>query len=159
MTIAQFAPAMTRGSSRWLLLASLALNLFFVGAAVAIAVRAPTPPAWDRNVFVRVERIATTLPPSDAELLRGQIKANREAIEDTQTKYRTAQDTIRATLRQQPFDPAAMREAMAKTRAARQNFDQTIQGVFATTAAQMSAAGRHALADWPPGRKIESKQQ
>ena len=159
MTIAQFAPAMTRGSSRWLLLASLAPKLIVVGAAVAIAVRAPTPPAWDRNVFVRVERIATTLPPSDAELLRGQIKANREAIEDTQTKYRTAQDTIRATLRQQPFDPAAMREAMAKTRAARQNFDQTIQGVFATTAAQMSAAGRHALADWPPGRKIESKQQ
>ena len=159
MTLAQFAPAMTRGSSRWLLLGSLALNLFLIGAAVAIAIRAPAPPAWDRNVFVRVERIATTLPPSDAALLRGQIKANREAIEDTQTKYRTAQDTIRATLRQQPFDPAAMREAMAKTRAARQNFDQTIQGVFATTAAQMSAAGRHALADWPPGRKIESKQQ
>ena len=159
MTLAQFAPAMTRGSSRWLLLASLALNLFFIGAAVAITIRAPAAPAWDRNVFVRVERIATTLPPSDAELLRGQIKANREAIEDTQTKYRTAQDAIRATLRQQPFDPAAMREAMAKTRAARQNFDQTIQGVFAATAAQMSAAGRHALADWPPGRKIESKQQ
>jgi len=162
MTLAQFAPAMTRGSSRWLLLGSLALNLFFVGAAVAIAIRAPAPPpapAWDRNVFVRVERIATTLPPSDADLLRGQIKANRAAIEDTQTKYRTAQDGIRATLRQEPFDPAAMREAMAKTRAARQNFDQTIQGVFAATAAQMSAAGRHALADWPPGRKIESKQQ
>jgi uncharacterized membrane protein len=159
MTLAQFAPAMTRGSSRWLLLGSLALNLFFVGAAVAVAIRAPVAPAWDRNVFVRVERIATTLPPSDADLLRGQIKTNREAIEDTQSKYHTAQDSIRATLRQEPFDPAAMREAMAKTRAARQNFDQVIQGVFAATAAQMSAAGRHALADWPPGRKIESKQQ
>ena len=159
MTLAQLAPAMTRGSSRWLLLGSLALNLFFVGAAVAMAIRAPAAPAWDRNVFVRVERIATTLPPSDADLLRGQIKANRQAIEDTQTKYRTAQDSIRATLRQEPFDPAAMREAMAKTRAARQNFDQTIQGVFAGAAAQLSAAGRHALADWPPGRKSQTKQQ
>jgi uncharacterized membrane protein len=159
MTLAQFAPAMTRGSSRWLLLGSLALNLFFVGAAVAISIRAPATPAWDRNVFVRVERIATTLPPADADLLRGQIKANRQAIEDTQTKYRTAQDSIRVSLRQAPFDPAAMREAMAKTRAARQNFDQTIQGVFASVAAQMSGAGRHALADWPPGRKIGSKQQ
>ena len=126
---------------------------------MAITIRAPAAPAWDRNVFVRVERIATTLPPSDADLLRDQIKANRAAIEDTQTKYRTAQDGIRATLRQEPFDPAAMREAMAKTRAARQNFDQTIQGVFATTAAQMTAAGRHALADWPPGRKSQTKQQ
>ena len=79
------------------------------------------------------------------------------AIEDTQTKYRTAQDVIRATLRQEPFDAAAMRAAMAKTRAARQNFDQVIQGVFAGTAAQMSSAGRHALADWPPGRKIRNR--
>ena len=160
MTLAQFAPSLSsRGSSRWLLLGSLALNLFFVGVAVALAVRAPAPPTWDRNVFVRVERIATTLPPSDADLLRGQINANRELIEDTQTKYRTAQDTIRVTLRQEPFDPAAMRAAMAKTRAARQNFDQVIQGVFAGVAAQMSGAGRQALADWPPRRNSETKQQ
>ncbi|HLA21517.1 MAG TPA: periplasmic heavy metal sensor [Pseudolabrys sp.] len=159
MTLAQFAPAMTRGSSRWLLLGSLALNLFFVGAAVAMAIRAPAPSTWDRNVFVRVERIAATLPPTDADLLRGQIDANRAEIEDTQTKYRTAQHEIRATLRQEPFDPAAMRAAMAKSRAARQNFDQVVQGVFAGVATQMSAAGRHALADWPPGRKSQTKQQ
>ena len=41
MSIAQFAPAMTRGSSRWLLLGSLALNLFFIGVALAMAIRAP----------------------------------------------------------------------------------------------------------------------
>ena len=156
MSIAQFAPSIpSRASSRWLLLGSLALNLFFVGIAVAMAIRAPAP-AWDRNVFVRVERIAATLPPADSDLLRGQIAANRVTIEDAQTKYRAAQDTIRATLRQDPFDPAAMRAAMAQTRAARQNFDQTIQGVFAELASQMSSAGRHALADWPPGRKTAS---
>ena len=71
MSIAQYAPTITRGSSRWLLLGSLALNLFFVGVAVAMAIRAPAPPAWDRNVFVRVEHIADTLPPADADLLRG----------------------------------------------------------------------------------------
>jgi uncharacterized membrane protein len=159
MTLAQLAPAMTRGSSRWLLLGSLALNLFFFGVAVAMAIRAPASSTWDRNVFVRIERIATTLPPTDADLLRGQIKANREAIEDTQTKYRTGQHEIRVTLRQEPFDPVALREAMAKSRAARQNFDQIVQGVFAGVAAQMSAAGRHALADWPPGRNSQTKQQ
>ena len=120
MTIAQYAPAISRGSSRWLLLGSLALNLFFVGVALAIVVRAPAAPTWDRNVFVRVERIADTLPPADADLLRGQINANRQLIEDAQTKYRAAQDQIRATLRQEPFDVEAMRAAMAKTRAARQ---------------------------------------
>jgi uncharacterized membrane protein len=159
MTMAQIAPAVTRGSSRWLLLGSLAINLFFVGVVLAIAVRAPALPAWDRNVFVRVERLAGTLPPTDADLLRGQITANRDTIEDSQTKYRSAQAAIRETLRQDPFDAAALLAAMAKTRAARQNFDQAIQGAFASTAAQMSSAGRHALADWPPGRKSANNQQ
>ena len=159
MTFAHIAPAMTRGSSRWLLLGSLALNLFFVGVVFAVAIRAPATPTWDRNVFIRVERIAATLPPSDADLLRGQIKNNGAAIQDAQTKYRAAQDVIRDTLRQDPFDAEIMRAAMTKTRAARQTFDQTIQGVFASAALQMSSAGRHALADWPPDRKSTSNQQ
>jgi uncharacterized membrane protein len=160
MSVAQFTPSMiARGSSRWLLLGSLALNLFFIGIAIAMAIRTPEPPSWDRNVFVRVERLAASLPPADGDLLRVQIKTNREPIEDTQTKYRAAQDTIRATLRQEPFDAAALLAAMAKTRAARQSFDQVIQGVFAGTAAQMSPAGRRALADWPPGRKTANNSQ
>jgi uncharacterized membrane protein len=159
MTVAQYAATTTRGSSRWLLLGSLALNLFFVGVAVAMAVRAPAPPAWDRNVFVRVEHIADTLPPSDADLLRGQITANRQLIDEAQTKYHTAQDSIHAALRRQPFDAGALRAAMAQTRAARQSFDQVIQGVFAFSAAQMSPAGRQALADWPPNRKTKSQAQ
>jgi uncharacterized membrane protein len=159
MTIAQLAPAMERGASRWLLLGSLALNLFFVGVALALAVRAPAPPSWDRNVFVRVERLAASLPPADADRLRGQIQTDRATIEATQAKYRAAQDEIRATLRREPFDVEAMRAVMAKTRAARQNFDQVIQGVFAVAASQMSSAGRNALADWPPGQKSTRNRQ
>lgn len=156
MTATHFTPEVTRGSSRWLLLGSLALNLFFVGVSLAFAIRSPAPPSWDRDVFVRVERVAATLPPTDADLLRGQIKINRGAIEDTQANFRAAQDVIRDALRQDPFQPETLRAAMAKTRAARQTFDQTIQGVFAGSAAQMSSAGRHALADWPPDRKTAS---
>lgn len=160
MTVAQFVPStLTRGSPRWLLLGSLALNLFFVGVAVAMAIRAPAPPAWDRNVFVRAERIADTLPPADADILRGQIQANRTLIETAQTEFRTSQSQIRDTLRHEPFDAEALRAAMAKTRAARQHFDQVIQGVFAFSASQMSPAGRSALADWPPNRKTSGKPQ
>jgi uncharacterized membrane protein len=159
MTVAQYAPTVTRGSSRWLLLGSLALNLFFVGVALAMAIRAPAPPAWDRNVFVRVEHIADTLPAADADLLRGQINANRQLIDDAQRQYHSAQDEIHETLRHEPFDVNAMRVAMAKTRSARQDFDQVIQGVFAFSASQMSLAGRKALANWPPGRKTASNRQ
>ncbi len=160
MSTLQLSPsAIANSPSRWLLLGSLALNLFFVGIAVAMAVRAPSPPPWDRNVFVRVDRLAASLPPADGDLLRGQIKAGTAAIEDTQARYRTAQDGIRSMLRQEPFDTAALQAAMAATRAARQNFDQTIQGVFAHAASQMSPAGRRALADWPPGRKTAGTSQ
>lgn len=159
MSAVSYANSTTRRSSRWLLLGSLALNLFFIGVAVAMAIRAPAPPAWDRNVFVRVEHIADTLPPADADLLRGQINANRQLIDEAQTKYHTAQDSIHEALRQEPFDANNLRNAMAQTRAARQSFDQVIQGVFASSAAQMSPAGRKALADWPPNRKTASKPQ
>jgi len=150
------APA--RNAPRWLLLGSLALNLFFVGIALAMAVRGPPPPpSWDRNVFVRVERLAATLPPADAARLRGEIDANRQALEAAQTQFHTAQDGIRQALRQEPFDLDAMRAAMTKSRAARQNFDQILQGIFADAASKMSQAGRQAMADWPPSRKSARK--
>jgi uncharacterized membrane protein len=147
---AHAAPSIARrAGSRWLLLGSLALNLFFVGVAVAMAVRAPAPPPrWDPNVFVRIDRLAATLPTADADLLRRMIATNHAAIENTQDKYHAARDEIRATLRQNPFKVDDMRAAMAKTRAARQSFDLVIQGVFADAAAKMSTAGRLALADW-----------
>ena len=160
MSAVPYTPSiMARSSSRWLLLGSLALNLFFAGIAVAMFVRAPAPPTWDRNVFVRVERIAASLPTADADVLRSQIKANSDTIENAQAKYRAAQGEIRSMLRQEPFDAAAVQAAMAQARAARLNFDQAIQGVFARSAAQMSQAGRNALADWPPGRKTAGKPQ
>lgn len=157
MTMAQTAPLTERRSSRWLLLGSLALNLFFIGVAIAMAIRAPEQRTWDRNVFVRVERIAATLPPADADVLRGTINNDRQAIDKAQTDYRAAQDRIRATLRGEPFSVDNLRAAMSGTRAARQNFDQILQGAFADAAAKMSPEGRRALADWPPRKKPASK--
>jgi uncharacterized membrane protein len=149
MSIAHALTTASRGNSRWLLLGSLALNLFFIGVAVAMAIRAPAPPPrWDPNVFVRIERLSATLPLADADILRGAIQAHHDAIEAAQTTYHAARDGIRETLRQNPFKVGDMRAAMAKTRAARQNYDQVIQDVFADVAAKMSSAGRHAVADW-----------
>jgi len=153
MSIAHAFPTVERGASRWLLLGSLALNLFFVGIAIAMAVRAPAPSYWDRNVFVRIERLAATLPPADADIVRGEVNANRARIESAQTAYHTAQDLSHEVLREEPFDVETMRAAMAKTRAARLTSDQTVQDVFAIIAAKISPAGRQAMANWPPGRK------
>ena len=159
MSVAHAAPAAARGGTRWLLLGSLALNLFFIGIAVAMAIRAPAPPTWDRNVFVRVERLAATMPAADAEILRGEVGAKRPRLETAQAQYRAGQDEIRQQMRAEPFDPDRLRAAMARTRAARQNFDQFLQDMFADAATKMSPAGRRAVADWPPRRKSASNRQ
>ncbi len=157
MTVAQASFSTARGGSRWLLLGSLALNLFFVGIAVAMFIRGPAVRHWDPDVFVRMERLAANLPPADGQILRTAMDSNHAAIEQAQDAYHAARDEIRQTLRQEPFKVEALRVVMAKVRATRQTYDQVIQGVFADAAAKMSSAGRQALADWPHGGKPGGK--
>jgi len=146
-------------TTRWILLGSLALNLFLVGATGAFfarhyfAERAGAAAPLDRGVASRIERLAATLPGPDADILRGEYRANAVAVDASRDAYRQAQDDVRQTLRVEPFDPEAMRAAMLKTRAARQNFDQLLQDVIASAAAKMSTGGRSRLADWPPGSR------
>ncbi len=143
------APSFVRSTGqRWLLLGSLALNLFFIGVAIAMAIRAPAPPRWDPNVFVRAERLGKTLPPADAAVLQKAMQDNHDAIAVAQDKYHAARAEIGEAMRQDPFKVEDLRAAMAKTRATRQSYDVVIQNVFADAAAKMSVAGRDALADW-----------
>jgi uncharacterized membrane protein len=156
MTISLAPAAMTRGSSRWLLRGSLALNLFFIGIAISLAVRpapSPSPSTWDSDVFVRMERIAGTLPAADAGVLRAQIDADRSSLTAAQSAWQGDRHSIRDVLRQEPFDAAALRAAMTRTRADRQAYDQIVQNLFAQAASKMSREGRLALANWPPNRK------
>jgi len=76
---------------RWLWAGSLALNLFFIGVEVVIAIRPPAPSYWDQDVFVRIDRLAATLPRADGTLLRARFEDSRDAIENAQSAYRSAQ--------------------------------------------------------------------
>lgn len=145
------SPAST--TSRALLFGSLALNLFFIGCAIALLVRGPEalPP---HNVATRIEALAKSLPPADGAKLRGAYVRDHTAVNVARADYEKARDNIRAVLAQEPFDAAAMQNAMSKTRAARQQFDQALQGMIAKAAGEMSPAGRHAMAEWtPPSRR------
>ena len=159
MTMATMAGLGEDRASRWILLVSLGLNLFFVGAAGAFAVRhyvvadAGRAVPVDRSVAARIERLAATLPASDGEILRGEYRATAASVDGSREAYRRAQDDVRQTLRSEPFRPEAMRAAMSETRRARQVFDQLLQDVIASAAAKMSVTGRNKLADWPPGQR------
>lgn len=136
---------------RWLLVASLALNLFFVGIAGAMGVRylLDTTQAVDqRNDLSKIERIAARLPAADGDLLRAEYARQRNAVEAARNAIHAKQDKIRAALRTEPFDAAAMRTAQAESRAARESFYQVLHGVVLTAASRMSTVGRNKLADW-----------
>jgi len=134
---------------RWLLVVSLALNLFFIGIVGAMGVRhlLDTQNGQPNDVS-KIERIAATLPAADGELLRAEYDRQRDAVEAARDAIHRKQDDIRAALRKEPFDAAAMRAAQAGSRAARESFYQVLHGVVLTAASQMSTVGRSKLADW-----------
>jgi len=156
MTLATSAVPGGERTSRWVLLGSLALNLFFVCATGALMVRhfvadSVTAAPVDRSVAARIERLAATLPPADAAILRADYRANAPTVDASREAYLKAQDEVRQALRDDPFRVEAMRAAMIRARAARQSFDQLLQDMIASASDKMSAGGRNKLADWPPG--------
>jgi uncharacterized membrane protein len=142
----------------WLLLGSLALNLFFVGAAGAVALRytsavpLTTVARIDHNLIGRLDRVADSLPPADADAMRAELRDDAVKIASAQADLRLSQDDVRKSLRSEPFDADAMRNAMAENHAAHERFDQVIHDMLASAASRMSIVGRNKLADWPTER-------
>jgi uncharacterized membrane protein len=159
MSVQSVLPKTASGPhTRWLLLGSLALNLIFVGAAGAVALRysSPVPLATvariDHSLVGRFNRIASTLPASDAQIMRAQLSSEARKVASAQADLRLSQDDLRKSLRAEPFDPEAMRTAMAENRTARETFDQVLHEMIAAAASQMSVVGRTKLAEWPAER-------
>jgi uncharacterized membrane protein len=146
---------------QWLLLGSLALNLFFVGAAGAVALRytSPVPLAAvsriDHNLASRLDRIADGLPQADSEVMRAQLQRDARRVAAAQADLRLSREAVRKSLRAEPFDAEAMRAAMAANRTAHDTFDQVLHDTIAAAAAKMSVVGRTKLADWPGERDGE----
>ena len=151
-------------SSRWLLVGSLALNLFFIGTLGALAVRhyvLPTQPAATerpRTAAARIDRLAAPLPAADAEKLRAAFRAREAPAESARDTLNRAFERMQAALRAQPFDPAQLRTALADVRMARPAYEQVMQEIYLAGASAMSPEGRIKLADWPPPRSTTNKR-
>lgn len=144
-------------AQRWLLLASLALNLFFAGVALAVALHRPPPappppaaPADDRSPSVRIDRLAATLPPADARILLDRFGAVQASLAVTEGTSRAAQDKARKALSATPFDAAGAQAALAELRDARRGVWRIVHGVILDAAQGMSQEGRARLAAGVP---------
>ena len=145
-------------SSRWLLVGSLALNLFFIGTVGALAVRhyvMPAQPAATerpRTAAARIERLAAPLPSADAEKLRAAFRMRDAAAEGARDALNRALEHLQAALRTQPFDPSQLRAALTEIRTARPVYEQVMADIYLAGAGAMSQEGRSKLADWPAPR-------
>ena len=145
-------------SSRWLLIGSLALNLFFIGTIVSLAARhyvLPAQPAATerpRTAAARIERLAAPLPAADAERLRAAFRARASAAEGAREALNKAYERAQDVLKAAPFDVAALRAALAEARGVRPAYDQVMQEILIAGASAMSPEGRARLADWPSPR-------
>src|SRR5437763_965657 len=145
-------------SSRWLLVGSLALNLFFIGTVGSLAVRhyvMPAPPTAaerPRTAAARIERLAAPLPAADAEKLRAAFRAREATAESARNTLNAALEHLQAALRAQPFDPAQLRTALTEIQTARPVYEQVMGEIYLNGASAMSPEGRIKLADWPPPR-------
>jgi hypothetical protein len=102
----------------------------------------------DRSASARIERIAMTLPISDAEIMRAEFQANAATLDSARSNFDEKIDRIRETFRAEPYNIETTRSAMAEARSARQRFEELLQDVVASSAAKMSASGRAKLAQY-----------
>jgi uncharacterized membrane protein len=142
-----------RGFSKFMLI-SLALNIFFVGAAGALAARYYLgEPQWrvkardHHDPARRIERLAARLAPEDAAILRAEFASRASAAEAARETLRRSREDIRRTLQAEPYDAARARAAMAASRAAHSAFYAVLQDVVVSAAARMSPAGRVRLGE------------
>lgn len=157
MRIGNYARTVRSGSSCWLLSASLLVNLLCIGVAAAVMIAAPASPRRRANLLLRLDQLAATLPPPDSRILGVLIRINQTPIQDARTDYFSAGVETREALIRQPFNTQLLREAMTKYRLARQNLDHLIAQIVVAAAAQMSPAGRYALAEWPADQSVAAK--
>ena len=140
---------------RWLLVGSLALNLFLVGVVAAYQLRGAVPPSASVSsprTQLRVEQIAETLPKPDADRLEAVFRSHAAELSEYTTAIRQSQDRQRDGFRAQPFNPKPVAAAMAETRFNHDAAKRVIHEVILEAASQMSPAGRAKLAEWaaPP---------
>jgi uncharacterized membrane protein len=144
---------------RWGLWISLAINIFLAAAIAShLLVNRPDRP---RGLGPRIDRIAASLPAADGDRLRAAFEARSAEIAEARSAFREAQDRIRDALAREPFDAAAVREAMAGARGAREAFDAALHETVFEAAAAMSAEGRASLAQWQSrrGRRDAAKRE
>ena len=138
------------GWRRWALPLSLAVNIFLLTVIVVHEWQRPHGPPDPRRML---EDIARTLPDADAVQLRRAFAADPLLQQDPFADGGDPMAAVRAAMRAEPFDPAALKAAITRVHQRHDAFDQALERALVAAATAMSPEGRRRLADHrgPPG--------
>ena len=140
-------PAPMRRSMRYVLIASLAVNLLVLGLVAGAVIRGPDGFRAPRGVDLALGPIVAALAPEDRDAIRAELR-QREAL---QLRPRRDRDALIAALllalRAEPFDPAATQAALNVPRDRALAVQQAVQQSLLARITAMTPAGRLAFAD------------
>ncbi|MEI7609337.1 MAG: periplasmic heavy metal sensor, partial [Rhodospirillaceae bacterium] len=108
---------------RWALPLSLSVNVFLATVIVVHEWHRHRGPPDPRHM---IEEIARELPEADAAILRRTFAAEPELQREPPQKGKDPMNPVRAALRAEPFDPEALKTAIAGLHHGRDGFDQAM---------------------------------
>jgi len=137
-----------------LLFVSLAGNMFvlgiWLGSSVQESVSETTQVASAVHAASAIKQIdrefSNLLPEQDKEIVRSRMQESRSTLREQKEALNIAQRTVRNAMYADPFDQAALDQALADERAARQNLHAVLNTTRRDMAASLSPEGRRALA-------------
>lgn len=148
------------------LLASVGLNLFLAGTIVPRWLSPKPPhdrpmagpeafgPGGGGGAFFAMRRMIDDLPPADAAILNEHFGSDVEKLKEMGKSLRDRIDRLRALVKADPFDPAALRTEMEKAMADRDAFERSQMESVIEALGKLSPEGRKKLAEMPPPRML-----
>jgi uncharacterized membrane protein len=127
--------------------ASLALNIV-LGGLLLMRPERPVRP----DVGRLAAHLESLLPEADRPAFHQALEAARPSYMASLQAQRDSRAVVDAAMRRDPFDPAALRAAMAAGRNHWQEFSQSFEDSLVAGMAMISPEGRRRLADDMPGR-------
>lgn len=107
------APASKRRALHWVLMASLAVNLAVAGLALGAFVRGG-PGGHDMGRNLGFGPYDAALLPEDRDRLRAAMRAKSGDLRSARAEAVTDMATVLSALRADPFDPAALDQALSQ---------------------------------------------
>lgn len=146
-------------AQRWLLAASLALNLFLVAFLIGQRWqpwRPPAPAVEEEAVgpmrglrpAIHLRQLMASLPPEDAALLRQAAIRRIPMLRAARLDFFAAVEALRAEITRSPPSVPALQAALAEVRRKQAPFPAFIEELLIETVPQMSEAGRQALGQY-----------